>query len=125
MSPDHILGRVTEKSDIWSIGIIIYMMVCKSYAGGKPPFHSRSVEGTVNKILAGNPRFYGEIWANASKDICDLIENMLEIDKAKRPTSEQALSSRFFRKRIEGNPFLKNLDFFFQMSLNKFSVFSK
>ena len=44
----------TQKSDIWSVGVILYMLLT-----GKPPFYGKTQDITVKKILEANISFNG------------------------------------------------------------------
>ena len=43
IAPEVLSGNYTEKCDIWSIGVIVYIMLC-----GKPPFTGSSEDDILN-----------------------------------------------------------------------------
>jgi len=47
MAPERLLGKeVKSPCDIWSIGVIIYILIC-----GKPPFSGRTKEELKDSIF--------------------------------------------------------------------------
>ena len=46
-----------DKSDIWSCGVILYMMLC-----GYPPFNGNNNDEIKQKINEGNVMFDTEEW---------------------------------------------------------------
>lgn len=76
-----------QKSDVWSLGCILYEMVTLRHA-----FDSNSMKGLVLKILRGN---YPEIPSHYSQDLKDLISEMLIKDPAKRPSIRKIVEKDF------------------------------
>ena len=81
-----------QKSDIWSLGCILYEMVTLRHA-----FDANSMKGLVLKILRGQ---YPPIPANYSQDLKDLLADMLIKDPLKRPSMRKVLEKEFLSKRI-------------------------
>ena len=52
MAPEVIEGQYTEKCDVWSCGVILYILLC-----GYPPFYGRDANSIYNKILKGEYSF--------------------------------------------------------------------
>jgi serine/threonine protein kinase len=96
MSPEQISGVLSEKSDIWGIGVILYMMICNKKLAGKPPFYGKSIEETIDMITSTDVKFKGHIWNQVSYNLVTLISEMLEKNPKDRPTAEEALNSKWF-----------------------------
>jgi len=78
MSPEQIQFKsYDEKSDIWSLGCILYEM-----ATLKPPFRASRYTELAKKILRGEYKHFG----NISKELANLISCMLKVDRLERPT---------------------------------------
>jgi NIMA (never in mitosis gene a)-related kinase len=78
-----------QKSDVWSLGCILYEMVTLKHA-----FDATSIKGLVLKILRNN---YPEIPKQYSKDLKDLISSMLIKDPVKRPSINKVLEMDFLK----------------------------
>lgn len=61
MSPEMIQGNYNEKCDIWSIGVITYLLFT-----GNLPFVGEENE-IEQKILQGNVEYSGEVWDSLSE----------------------------------------------------------
>lgn len=96
-SPEQFKGHINEKSDIWSLGIIMYMILCNFYIAGKPPFYAKTIEETVDKILNQDVDFKGEVWNNVSNPAQDLIEYLLKKDPENRPSADKILNHHWFK----------------------------
>jgi len=81
-----------QKSDVWSLGCILYEMVTLKHA-----FDSNSMKGLVLKILRGT---YPAIPSHYSQDLNDLIWEMLIKDPAKRPSIRKVVEKSFLASRI-------------------------
>ena len=57
IAPEILTGTYTEKCDIWSIGVIVFIMLC-----GKPPFTGRTEDEIIANVRASNWSYKDSIW---------------------------------------------------------------
>ena len=81
----------TEKCDIWSCGIIMYILL-----SGRPPFNGDSDEDILKKIMRNNIDLEKYPWSVISLEAKDLLKKLLEFDPKKRITAEEALNHEWF-----------------------------
>lgn len=87
-TPNYIAPEVLSKKghsyevDIWSIGCVMYTLLV-----GHPPFETKNLKDTYNKIKKCEYRVPSTLRKNAA----DLIIAMLQSNPAKRPTISQVL----------------------------------
>lgn len=79
IAPEVLQGKYTEKCDLWSIGVILYIML-----SGKPPFSGKEDKIILQRVADGNYNLSGDIWAKRSEDSKDLIRKLMERDPKKR-----------------------------------------
>ena len=85
-SPEIINGEpYNYKTDIWSLGVVLYEMCCL-----KLPFESNNIAQLSIKIMKGK---YDPIPNRYSKNMANLIKNMLNIDQKLRPNINEVLQS--------------------------------
>lgn len=87
-----------QKSDIWSVGCIIYEMCCLI-----PPFRAKSLEGLYKCVTKG---LYDPIPNTFSKCLEKVISQMLQINPDKRPSCTDLLKLNELKDRIRTNPSL-------------------
>ena len=85
-SPEIINGEpYNYKTDIWSLGVVLYEMCCL-----KLPFESNNIAQLSIKIMKGK---YDPIPGRYSKNMANLIKNMLNIDQKLRPNINEVMQS--------------------------------
>lgn len=108
IAPEVISGSYDEKCDIWSCGVLLYMMLC-----GQPPFYGSSRKEVMTKIKKGKFQFKSKIWSVVSSEAKDLITSMLILDPQERPSCLEVLNHKWFNKdenrQLGNNVFLENM----------------
>ena len=90
IAPEVLKKNYNKKCDIWSAGIILYVMLL-----GKLPFHGKNTEELLNNISKGVYKKSGTEWDSISSNAKDLIINMLEYNPEKRFTAQKCLDHPF------------------------------
>jgi calcium-dependent protein kinase len=80
------LPQYNEKCDIWSCGVILYIIL-----SGIPPFNGASDQEIMKKVRVGKFSFTDPCWSNISDKAKDLITKLLIYDPEQRPSAEDAL----------------------------------
>lgn len=79
-------GGYDQKVDIWSIGIMIYKLIC-----GRTPFESLYLSDTIQNIKQNEPLFDGQIWEGVNSNLKNLIKRMLKKDPIYRLNASDCL----------------------------------
>jgi calcium-dependent protein kinase len=103
ISPEVLNNKYNEKCDIWSCGVIMYMML-----SGQPPFKGDNDEEIYQSIKEGKYNFDDEKWDEISSDAKDLIKNLLIKDINKRYSARKALSHPWITKHRRTKELDKN-----------------
>lgn len=75
IAPEVLNNLYDEKCDLWSIGVILYILLC-----GYPPFNGANDEQIIKNVKIGKFRTDEEEWENISKDAINLVNMLLEYD---------------------------------------------
>jgi calcium-dependent protein kinase len=94
MSPQVIQGIYDSKVDLWSIGVISYMLLCTA-----KPFHNKSRSKMIDLILAGEYKREGAAWDGLSDNARDFVQKLLVVDAKHRMDAEQALKHPWLVER--------------------------
>lgn len=119
VAPQVLDGKYTEAADMWSFGVILYVLLC-----GYPPFEGETDPEIFAKVKTGEFEFKPEEWSAVSDDAKDLIRQMLSFDEKVRHTAGQALKHTWMEQKApkaqmqRRGSFVKNLRAF--QSQNKF-----
>jgi len=79
-------GGHDTKVDMWSIGVIIYILLA-----GYAPFGGKPKQVLFERILRGEFSFHKQYWSNISKDAKNLIKFLLQVHPSRRLSAEDAL----------------------------------
>ncbi|GFZ18109.1 calcium-dependent protein kinase 34 [Actinidia rufa] len=93
IAPEVLKRRYGPEVDIWSIGVMLYILLC-----GVPPFWAESEHGIFNAILCGHVEFTSDPWPSLSTGAKDLVRKMLNSDPKQRLTAIQVLSHPWIRE---------------------------
>ena len=91
ISPEILQGKYDEKCDIWSAGVILYIIIC-----GYPCFNGEDDDEIFAAILKGDIAFPSPEWDDVSDDVKILIKKMLS-SPDKRLTAEQVLKETWVK----------------------------
>ena len=91
VSPEILQGDYTEKCDIWSAGVILYI-----FLSGDPPFNGPSDSAIYGKIAQMKFNFPDKKWKNISKEAKDLISHMIAPENV-RYTAKEVLAHPWFK----------------------------
>ena len=92
IAPEVLKKNYNKKCDIWSAGIILYIMLI-----GKLPFHGKNTEELFNNIKKGVFDKTCEEWNSISNDAKDLILKMLEYNPEKRFSAQECLDHTWIK----------------------------
>ena len=83
-APEVMLKRGHSKPvDMWSMGVITYTLLC-----GYSPWRSENLQDLISEMNQNKVAFHERYWKDVSSDAKDFIASLLQVDPAKRPTSE-------------------------------------
>ena len=83
----------TNKSDIWSLGCVLYEMICLT-----PPFKAESMDGLYHKIIKGK---YNKIPEKYSKELNEILKLLFNVNPKERPSCDELLKNSIIKNRIE------------------------
>ena len=116
MSPEIIKGSYNEKCDIWSLGIMLYYLLC-----GYPPFVGANESKLIESIVESKLTFPSEDWKNISESAKDLIKKMLSSEK-KRISAKEIMNHKWIKTKLR-KKFEKKITFDFD-KLNDYKHFN-
>jgi serine/threonine protein kinase len=93
MAPEVLRGDYDSKVDVWSCGVIVYMLLSSSL-----PFYGKTRQHVVRRIVAGKYSFKARRWRSISSDAKKFVVTLLEANAKKRPSAVEALRMPWIRK---------------------------
>ena len=89
IAPEVIKKSYTEKCDLWSCGVIMYILL-----SGEPPFNDPRADNDaiMKKVEAGKYDIEHGVWKSISKEAKDLIKSLLTYEPNDRISAEAGLN---------------------------------
>ncbi len=92
MAPEVLKRKYDEKCDLWSIGVILYILLT-----GRPPFDGNDDEEILKNVEIGVYDKTSYPFPSLSSYAKDLINKLLQYDAKKRISAEEALEHQWFK----------------------------
>ncbi|KAK9227983.1 hypothetical protein WN944_020929 [Citrus x changshan-huyou] len=93
VAPEVLKRKSGPESDVWSIGVITYILLC-----GRRPFWDKTEDGIFKEVLRNKPDFRRKPWPSISNSAKDFVKKLLVKDPRARLTAAQALSHPWVRE---------------------------
>ena len=90
LAPEVIEGVYSEKCDVWSVGVIMYILLT-----GEPPFNASTDEEVVELIKQGDFSMEGEAWDHITDEAKNLLSQVLTREK-NRLSAQEAFHPPWF-----------------------------
>ena len=92
MAPEIIKRKYDEKCDLWSIGVIMYILLT-----GRPPFDGNDDDEILENVKKGVFDKSSYPYPLLSSQSKDLIDKLLQYDPKKRISADQAIEHPWFK----------------------------
>eukprot|EP00475_Leptophrys_vorax_P030940 TRINITY_DN4668_c1_g1_i2.p2 TRINITY_DN4668_c1_g1~~TRINITY_DN4668_c1_g1_i2.p2 ORF type:complete len:374 (-),score=-19.34 TRINITY_DN4668_c1_g1_i2:431-1552(-) len=104
MAPEVLTGPYSFEADVWSLGVILYIML-----SGTTPFWGPDDNAVFTAILAGRLDMSGPAWAGVSAEARGLIRCMLSLDPRRRPSAAKVLSHPWVLAHVFGGRVVRKI----------------
>jgi calcium-dependent protein kinase len=92
IAPEVLKKHYDEKCDIWSCGVILYILL-----SGRPPFGGDNDKEIMERVAIGKYDLQSAPFNKISKNCIDLIQKLLIMDPKKRISAQDALNHQWFK----------------------------
>ena len=130
IAPEVIRGKYDEECDLWSVGVIMYILLT-----GTPPFNGEDDNSILRAVTTGKYDTKSESFQSLSPNARDLITKLLKYNPDDRITAKDALTHPWFKTneftnlyRVntisveEARSMINNLDFYKSDNIIKCAV---
>ncbi|KAJ4904354.1 CDPK-related kinase 3 [Raphanus sativus] len=99
VAPEVLHRSYSLEADIWSIGVITYILLC-----GSRPFWARTESGIFRTVLRSEPHYDDLPWPTVSPEGKEFVKRLLNKDYRKRMSAVQALTHPWLRDESRALP---------------------
>jgi len=96
MAPQVLQGVYTSKADLWSCGVISFMLL-----SSQKPFYDKRRKKLIDKIMRAHFQFRGVLWEQVSSEAKDFVSKLLVLDPKERMSATQALNHAWLGKTFK------------------------
>jgi len=96
MAPEVITGDYTNKADLWSVGVLAFMLL-----SSQMPFFGQTRKIVVDKVLKCRYKMKSKAWRKVSPYAKGFVMELLQMNPEKRPTADAALHHPWLRKALK------------------------
>lgn len=104
IAPDVLNKSYNEKWDIWSLGVILYILLV-----GYPPFNGSDDKKIIEAVKKGKYTLDEPEWDDVSEEAVDLVKKCLTYDPDKRISASEGLLHPWFKKFAKVDKIQKSL----------------
>ncbi|TYZ64393.1 hypothetical protein PybrP1_012356 [[Pythium] brassicae (nom. inval.)] len=104
MAPEVLEGNYTQSCDLWSLGVIMYMLLSNC-----TPFHGATEEELIEKIFEAKVGFDKPVWEIVSPDAKSLLKKLLNA-RGTRDSSAADPATRYTATQVLNHPWIKSGD---------------
>lgn len=94
VAPEVLQGTYTEKCDMWSIGVVAFIMLT-----GKSPFEGPTEQDTVDNLCAA--RYSWPRDCKASAEAREFVYHLLKVDPHRRWSASRAMIAPFMQRTFD------------------------
>ena len=118
IAPEVLNKHYNEKCDIWSCGVILYILLC-----GNVPFNGRDEREISQKIKSGKFDLNISPFDKISNEGKDLIKQCLELNVNKRISAKEALNHPWFDLWKSKEYFTNVNEYFMKKTINNLIMY--
>ena len=86
VSPEVLNKSYGRKCDLWSVGVVVYMIICGYY-----PFYGESTNQIIKHVSTGKFDYPSAEWGGVSASAKDFVSSLLTVDPTVRPSALAAM----------------------------------
>ncbi|KAA8496466.1 Calcium-dependent protein kinase SK5 [Porphyridium purpureum] len=118
VAPEVLRGHYNHKSDMWSLGVILYILLC-----GRPPFYGRTANDELRMTLIGKYDMTKDPWPTISDSAKEVVRLLMRMDYNERPEAAELLTHPWVKKYgvASTQPLVASV----RESMKKFATMSK
>lgn len=94
IAPEVLTGKYDEKVDIWSIGVIVFLIV-----SGKHPFTGKTIDQVLTKVKGASFSTDDKYWKGISTEAKTFVQSCLQKTALARPLADKMLRHAWLEKK--------------------------